>query len=164
MELKRITKIAIFLIVSLVIIVFVYIDSGVMILWAGILLILKGVSGISALSYLLKWIFNRELKEIDDRWHNLYEPTSKELKKFKETIVLNSDFNKRTQELYTLEKTLEDIEKKSNYNYDFKLQQLIKRVLGNPQNHSMNNFCVLEYDINEKLNELRNSRQRWDKW
>jgi hypothetical protein len=164
MELKRITKIAIFLIVSLVIAVFAYIHYGLIIFWDGVILILKGVSGISALSYLLKWVFSRELNEIDNDWHKLYEPATKAIEEFKKTIHPNADLKDYTNELYDLEKTLMKIETNYNHDFEYSIQQLIKKVLGNPQAHSMNNLNRLSEAIEEQINKLRNSRQWWNKW
>jgi len=119
---------------------------------------------ITLISYFLKWVVGRELNEIDDDWHKLYEPATKAIEEFKKTIRPNANLKDYTNELYNLEKTLMKIEKDYNHDFEYTIQQLIKKVLGNPESHSLNNLDRLSEAIEEQINKLRNSRQWWNKW
>ena len=163
---KRISAITIVLIVLLVTIVLICFFYGKITFLDGVTKIGAGVFSITLISYFLKWIFSREMKEIDDKRYNLYEPISDKIKFFTNTYLIAPDSNLKnlTNELYILENALIEIEKKSNYELDFQTKQFITKVLGNPLNHSKINLDRLSELIETKTKKLKDDRQKWDKW
>jgi hypothetical protein len=156
MELKRITSLALFSIVSLTVAMFTLFYYGKTTALNGVEITAKGVGIISAVSIILKWILSRELKEIDNKWHNFYEPMITKIEEFRKTIPSNANLKDYTNELYNLEKTLINIEENSDYDLPFMIKEL--------RRHSQANLDRLLEAFNIEIKALKNDKRKWTKW
>lgn len=97
----------------------------------------------------------KNLKEIDDLWHNLYEPIVETIEESQEKIRLKT-FNPDG-----LENTLRKIEKDSNHELDYTLKQMMIKLFGNLPNFSERNLATFLQDIKNEIEDLKKERRKY---
>jgi hypothetical protein len=96
----------------------------------------------------------KKLKEIDDQWHNLYEPIAETVKDFQEKMRLNAP------NPYDLETALIEIEGKSIHKLDDTLMRIQRGLFGGPSSFSEGNLATFLQDVKNKIEELKDEKRK----